>query len=449
MLEQKKKNIHIISIGGSIMHDLAINLKKNGNNISGSDDVIYDPSKSKLKKNGILPKELGYYKKNISEHIDLVITGMHTKKNNIELKEAKEKGIPIQSYPEYVRTLSENKHRVVIAGSHGKTTVTSMIMHVLKYNNVQFDFLIGAKVKGFNNNIKISDSPLIIIEGDEYLTSPIDQAPKFLKYDHHLLLLNGIEWDHYNVYKSYKKYIKQFKSLVEMTPKGGEIIYFDEDDEVKRIIENYKNENTNTKPFSYENFKVNKNETIIFDDENKPIKLNIFGKHNMQNLAGAKIVCEQLGIKNKHFYKAIKSYKLPDKRLEKLHDGEFKIFKDFAHSPSKLNATINAVRSQYNNNLLVIYELHSSSSFDVNFLKNYKDTLLKSTFSIIYISENKKCNHLSEKILMECFNEKKLAFIENKSHLIDIIKNSKFKNYNKLLMSSGNFDDLDFNILIK
>ncbi len=169
----------------------------------------------------------------------------------------------------------------------------------------------------------------------------------------------------------------------------------------------------------------------------------------MQNLAGAKIVCEQLGIKNKHFYKAIKSYKLPDKRLEKLHDGEFKIFKDFAHSPSKLNATINAVQSQYNNNLLVIYELHSSSSFDVNFLKNYKDTLLKSTFSIIYISENKKCNHLSEKILMECFNEKKLALIESKSHLIDIIKNSKFKNYNKLLMSSGNFDDLDFNILIK
>jgi len=445
----EKKNIHIISIGGSIMHDLAINLKKSGNNISGSDDIIYNPSKSRLKKYGILPKKIGYFKNNINNEIDLVITGMHTKKNNIELIEAKKKGIPINSYPEYIRKLAENKHRVVIAGSHGKTTVTSIVMHVLKCNKVEFDYLIGAKVKGFESNIKISDSPIIVIEGDEYLTSPIDKVPKFLKYNHHLLLLNGIEWDHYNVYKSYKKYVKEFKKLVNMTPKGGEIIYFDGDKEISKIIEGYKDENTTLISFTHENFKVNKNETVIIDDNNKLIKLKIFGKHNMQNLAGAKIVCEKLGIKNKHFYKSIQTYELPDRRLEKIHDGKIKIFKDFAHSPSKLKATISAVKSQHPNKLLVIYELHSSSSLDINFLKNYKDCLLESSFSIIYISEDKKDVNLKEKFLKECFNEKKILLVKNKIDLINTIKKTKFKNLNKLIMSSGNFDNVDFNELIK
>jgi UDP-N-acetylmuramate: L-alanyl-gamma-D-glutamyl-meso-diaminopimelate ligase len=449
MQEQKKKNIHIISIGGSIMHDLAINLKKSGNNISGSDDIIYNPSKSKLEKNDILPKELGYYKNNINNKIDLVITGMHTKKNNIELIEAQKKGIPIKSYPEYIRNLSENKHRVVIAGSHGKTTVTSIIMHVLKYNKVEFDYLIGAKVNGFENNIKISDSPIIIIEGDEYLTSPIDKDPKFLKYEHHLLLLNGIEWDHYNVYNSHKKYVKQFNKLVHITPKGGEIIYFEEDEEISKIIEEYKDENTIVKSFSYEKYKVNKNETVIIDDDNKLIKLKIFGKHNMQNLAGAKILCQKLGIKNKHFYKAIKTYELPDRRLEKIFDGKIKIFKDFAHSPSKLKATISAVKIQYPNKLLVIYELHSSSSLDINFLINYKDSILESSFSIIYISENNKSIDFTEKFIKECFNEKKLVLIKKKSNLINTIKSRKFESFNKLIMSSGNFDNVDFNTLIK
>ncbi len=449
MQQQEKKNIHIISIGGSIMHDLAINLKKSGNNISGSDDIIYDPSKSRLEKNGILPKKIGYFKNNINKNIDLVITGMHTKKNNIELIEAQKKGIPIKSYPEYIRKLAENKHRVVIAGSHGKTTVTSIVMHVLKCNKVEFDYLIGAKVKGFENNIKISNSPIIIIEGDEYLTSPIDKVPKFLKYDHHLLLLNGIEWDHYNVYDSHKKYVKQFKKLVSMTPKGGEVIYFEEDKEVSKIIEEYKDVNTTIHSFTYENFKVNKNETVILDDDNKLIKLKIFGKHNMQNLAGAKIICEKLGIKNKHFYKSIQTYELPDRRLEKIFDGKIKVFKDFAHSPSKLKATISAVKNQYPNKLLVIYELHSSSSLDMNFLKNYKDSLLESSFSIIYISENKKDINLKEKFLKQCFNEKRLLLVKKKTDLIDTIKNSKFKSFNKLIMSSGNFDNLDFNLLIK
>ena len=442
-----KENIHVISIGGSVMHDLAITLKKNGNIVTGSDDIIYDPSKSRLKSKGLLPKETGYFRNNIHDNLDLVITGMHTKKNNVELLEAKKKNIPILSYPEYVKKLSNDKHRVVIAGSHGKTTITSMLMHVLKFNNVKFDYVIGAKAHGFTNNISISENPLIIIEGDEYLTSPLDKSPKFLKYDHHIVLINGIEWDHFNVFKSEKIYIKQFEKLIESTPKGGEILYYEDDNIVSSLIEKYNNENTTTKGFNYEKFETKNNVSYIFNEKNKKIKLNIFGRHNMQNIAGAKLLSEQLGIKQKHFYNAIKSYTLPEKRLQKLSDKKIKIFKDFAHSPSKLKATINAVKNQYKNNLLIIYELHSSSSFDLNFLKNYKNSVEKSDYSIIYISEKKLhlfSKKINEKVIMNLFNTKKLKLVHTSKSLKKIIESKKFKLFNKLFMSSGNFEN--FNI---
>ena len=442
-----KENIHIISIGGSVMHDLAINLKKNGNIVTGSDDIIYDPSKSRLKSKGLLPKETGYFKNNIHDNLDLVITGMHTKKNNVELLEAKKKNIPILSYPEYVKKLSNDKHRVVIAGSHGKTTITSMLMHVLKFNNVKFDYVIGAKAHGFKNNISISENPLIIIEGDEYLTSPLDKSPKFLKYNHHIILINGIEWDHFNVFKSENIYIKQFEKLIKSTPKGGEILYYEDDKIVSSLIEKYNNEDTTTRGFNYEKFETKNNVSYIFNEKNKKIKLNIFGKHNMQNIAGAKLLSEQLGIKQKHFYNAIKSYTLPEKRLQKLSDKKIKIFKDFAHSPSKLKATINAVKNQYKNNLLIIYELHSSSSFDLNFLKNYKNSVEKSDYSIIYISEKKLhlfSKKMDEKVIMNLFNTKKLKLVHTPKSLKKIIESKKFKLFNKLFMSSGNFEN--FNI---
>jgi len=440
---KNKKNIHIISIGGSVMHDLAINLKKNGNNITGSDDIIYDPSKTRLKKNRILPKKLGYSKDNIHSKIDLVITGMHTKINNVELLESKKKNIPILSYPEYINILSENKHRIVIAGSHGKTTITSMVMHVLRDNNIKFDYVIGAKTRNFNSNISISDNPLIIIEGDEYLTSPLDKTPKFLKYNHHIVLINGIEWDHFNVFKSLKKYKEQFQKLIEMTPKGGEIIYYENDELITEILNNHHDENIVLRPYKIEKFTNNKTSSFIYDQSNKKIKLKIFGKHNMQNLAGAKIICEQLGVKTDDFYKSISSYKLPHRRLQIISDKKNKIFRDFAHSPSKLMATINAVKLQYSDKLLSVYELHSSSSFDFTFLKNYKDTLDGSDFSVIYISENnlnKFSKEIDENMIKNIFNEKKLVLISNKKELDKFINNSKYKSYNKLLMSSGNFD---------
>ena len=270
-------NIHIISIGGSVMHDLAINLKKNGNVVTGSDDKIYEPSKSNLKKNNLYPKKIGYYKENIAKKLDFVITGMHTKSNNIELQTAKKKRIPIYSYPEFIRKSSDNKHRIVIAGSHGKTTVTSIIMHVLKMNKINFDYVIGGRADGFTSNIKISENPLIIIEGDEYLTSPLDKNPKFLKYDHHIVLLNGIEWDHCNVFPNKKVYVKQFKSLINKTPKGGEIIYYDGDNNVEKVINDYKNQKYVKEVLVVDNHSTDKtieiaklcSAKIIAKDENK------------------------------------------------------------------------------------------------------------------------------------------------------------------------------------
>ena len=446
-------NIHIISIGGSVMHDLAINLKKSGNVVAGSDDNIYEPSKSNLKKNNLYPKKLGYYKENISKKLDFVITGMHTKSDNIELQTAKKKRIPIYSYPEFIRKFSDNKHRIVIAGSHGKTTVTSIIMHVLKMNKINFDYVIGGRADGFNSNIRISKNPLIIIEGDEYLTSPIDENPKFLKYDHHIVLLNGIEWDHCNVYPNKKIYIKQFESLINKTPKGGEIIYFDGDNNVEKIINDFKNEDVSLKPFNREKSIIKNNFCFIYNDSNELIKINIFGEHNLQNLAGSKLVCEQLGIKSKNFYEAIKSYKPPENRLTLIQNKKNKIFRDFAHSPSKLSSTIEAVKKFYKKKLLVVYELHSSSSFNKKFLKTYKDTLSYSDDSIIYLSrstlKNKKIKKPSINEMRSSFNCKKIMYVNDIKKLEALISKKIYINYNKLFMSSGNFDGFNIQKIVK
>ena len=449
---KKNSRIHIISIGGSVMHDLAINLKKLDHIISGSDDIIYEPSKSNLKKYDLLPSKLGYYKQNISRNIDIVITGMHTKKNNIEIKESKKLKIPIYSYPQILRNFSENKHRIVIAGSHGKTTVTSIIMHVLKFNKINFDYMIGAKVSTFKRNLKLSNNPIIIIEGDEYLTSPLDSQPKFLKYDHHIVLINGIEWDHYNVFKTEKKYKKQFEKLINKTPKGGEVIYYEKDENIQKLIQNIDKDLITVRSYSEEKSIKDSGNTFISDSEDIMHKTKLFGRHNMQNLAAAKIVCKQLGIKNKKFYKSIPSYHLPENRLQIILDKKIKIFRDFAHSPSKLNSTIDAVKNNFKNKLLVIYELHSSSSLNINFLPKYKNTINQSDDCIIYLSQKildkNKIKNIDLALLKRCFNNKKLKLIKDKDSLLKIVNKINYKTFNKLFMSSGNFDALDFDILI-
>ena len=453
MQKIKPKKIHIISIGGSIMHDLAINLKLNGNFITGSDDKIYDPARKNLKIHNILPEKLGYYKNNIKNDLDFIIIGMHTKNNNIELKEAKKLKIPVFSYPEYIQNLSKNKQRIVIAGSHGKTTITSIIMHVLKFYKKDFDYLVGAKVNGFNKNIKLSNSPIIIIEGDEYLTSPLDKKPKFLNYNHHIVLISGIEWDHFNVFNTFKKYLKQFENLIKITPKAGEIIYNENDENIKNILENDINENINKIPYNELPFVKKYGKTLLMY-ENKKIPIKIFGKHNMQNLAGAKKVLNQLGIGNKLFYKAIKTFKLPHQRLEILHDkSNKKIFKDFAHSPSKLKSTINAVKNQYKKKLLSIYELHSSSSLNKKFLPTYKNSISESDYSIIYISNKILFERNLDKILnsdiKNFFNISNLEICRNPNDLLKHISNNKFVDFNFLFMSSGNFDGFSIKEFIK
>ena len=297
------KKIHFISIGGSVMHSLAVNLKLNGNIITGSDDKIYDPSKSILKKYNLYPKSLGYNKKNISNKLNFVIVGMHTKKNNVELLEAKKLKLKIISFPEFIREFSQNKQRVVIAGSHGKSTITSMIMHVLKFANKDFDYVIGAKVNGFEFNIKLSNAPIIVIEGDEYLSSPLDKKPKFLNYDHHIVLINGMAWDHANVFPTLDIYLNQFKKLLNNTRKGGTIIYYKGVENIDKILINPEEGK------SIINYNIHKNsikngKTFLITN-NKKIPIKIFGDHNMQNISGALTVLKELGITENVFYKSI------------------------------------------------------------------------------------------------------------------------------------------------
>jgi|TARA_B110000438_G_scaffold92534_2_gene92125 UDP-N-acetylmuramate: L-alanyl-gamma-D-glutamyl-meso-diaminopimelate ligase len=447
------KKIHLISIGGSIMHDLAINLKTTGNIITGSDDKIYNPAKKNLKTYNILPDKIGYFKNNINKNIDYVIAGMHTKKNNVELKEAKKLNIPILSYPEFIQNLSINKQRIVIAGSHGKTTITSIIMHILKFYNKKFDYLIGGKVNGFKRNVKLSSNPIIILEGDEYLTSPFDKKPKFLNYNHHIVLINGIEWDHFNVFKTFKIYLKQFEKLIESTPKAGEIIYYENDKNILKILNKYKKEDVTHTSYNELPFKIKYNKTYL-EYEGKQVPIKIFGRHNMQNLAGAKKILNNLGISNKLFFRAIKTFKLPNQRLEILYNkNNRKVFKDFAHSPSKLKSTINAVKKQYNNKLLSIYELHSSSSLNKDFLPTYSNSTIESDNTFIYISDKILLEQNIEKIstldIKKYFNSSSLKVCRNKKKLLQNISNVKFKNHNFLFMSSGNFDQFSFKDFLK
>ena len=438
------KKIHFISIGGSVMHSLAVNLKLNGNIITGSDDKIYDPSKSILKKHNLFPKSLGYNKKNISKKLNFVIVGMHTKKNNVELLEAKKLKLRIISFPEFIREFSQNKQRVVIAGSHGKSTVTSMIMHVLKFANKDFDYVVGAKVNGFEFNLKLSNAPIIIIEGDEYLSSPINKKPKFLNYDHHIVLINGISWDHANVFPTLNIYLNQFKKLFENTRKGGTIIFYEGDENIDKILINPEEGKSIIKYNLHDNFIKNGKTFLITNNKKIPIK--IFGDHNMQNISGALTVLKELGITKNIFYKAIINYTTPKIRLEILKNLKNQlVFRDFAHSPSKVLSTVKAVKKQFKNKLSCVLELHTLSSLNEKFLKNYKNTLNDSDKVILYFSNKKIVNKFSEKKMRKIFNNNKLICCNTVDNLEKFLKRIFIDKNNILLMSSGNFDNLEIN----
>ncbi|MGB4776187.1 MAG: Mur ligase family protein, partial [Daejeonella sp.] len=354
-------HVHFIAIGGSAMHNLAIALSKKGYYVSGSDDLIVEPSKSSLAQYGLLPAKEGWNSENINQNLDAVILGMHAKLDNPELIKAKDLGLKIYSYPEYIYEQSKNKTRVVIGGSHGKTTITSMILHVLNFYKKDFDYLVGAQLEGFDTMVKITEeSPVIIIEGDEYLASPIDRRPKFHLYKANIAVISGIAWDHINVFPTFENYIAQFETFIDTIEPGGTLIYCTEDKVLTNLVEKKAGSNLVKKPYSIPNAKVENNITTLITNSGE-ISLRIFGDHNLLNLNAAKQVCTELGLSEDKFYAAVKSFTGAARRLELLGENDSTaVFKDFAHSPSKLKATINAVKNQYpERKLVAVIELHT------------------------------------------------------------------------------------------
>ena len=442
--------IHFIAIGGSAMHNLAIALHKKGFEISGSDDVIFEPSSSRLNNYGLLPANFGWFPENITADIDAIILGMHARLDNPELLKAQEIGLKIYSYPAYIYEQAKDKLRVVIGGSHGKTTITSMILHVLNYYNRDFDYLVGAQLSGFETMVKITDeAPVIIIEGDEYLASPIDRRPKFHLYKANIAVISGIAWDHVNVFPTFGEYVAQFELFIETIMPQGKLIYCENDSELRKVVFNSK-ENIERIPYAIPSHKIKDGVTYLLPYE---VPLKVFGDHNLMNLNAAKLVCKQLEISEVDFMTAIASFTGAAKRLELLSvRNDTNVYKDFAHSPSKLKATIQAVKAQFKDRKLVAcIELHTFSSLNRSFLSEYKNTMDEADLAIVYIDEKtfqqKKMEPLNELDVQTSFGDDKIVFFNEAVSLSSYLKGLDFKHTNLLLMSSGNFGGLDLNNL--
>ncbi len=446
-MTQKAQQIHFIAIGGSIMHNLALALHDKGYIVTGSDDHVYEPSKSRLSKAGILPQSFGWDTSKVNKDLDCVILGMHAKVDNPELLKAQELGVKIYSFPEYIYQQSIDKQRIVIAGSHGKTSTTSMIMHVLKANDIDFDYAVGASIEGFDRMVKLSDAPFIIIEGDEYLSSPLDLRPKFLNYQPHIALINGIAWDHINVFKTFKDYLKQFELLSNIVPKGGALIYNVSDKYVKKIAEANKREDILKIDYKVHSHKIKKGITYL-KTGNGDVEIKIFGEHNLINLNAARLICERVGIREDKFYNSIQNFTGAGKRLEIISKNSDRvIFKDFAHAPSKVSATIEATKEQYGKQqLTAILELHTFSSLSKEFLPQYAKSMNKADEAYIYLSKEtlkrKGGNDISDSEIQKAFANKKITVIRDVNGLGGVIKQIPSQN-NILLMSSGDFDGLD------
>jgi UDP-N-acetylmuramate: L-alanyl-gamma-D-glutamyl-meso-diaminopimelate ligase len=438
--------IHFIAIGGSAMHNLAIALHKKGFNITGSDDAVFEPSSSRLARFGLLPQTMGWDENSISTDLDAVILGMHAFPDNPELLKAQALGLKVYSYPEYIYEQTKDKVRVVIGGSHGKTTITSMILHVLNFYNRDFDYLVGAQLEGFDTMVKITnEAPIIIIEGDEYLASPIDRRPKFHLYKANIGVISGIAWDHINVFPTIESYIEQFDIFINTIQAKGKLIYCELDPELKSLVES-SDAKVEKFPYGIPPHEIRNGITTLLPDNTE---LNVFGDHNLMNLSAAKLVCESLNISAQEFNTAISSFKGAAKRLEViLHSEDCNVYKDFAHSPSKLKATIEAVKSQFpDRKLVACIELHTFSSLNKEFLLQYENTMTKADLSIVYIDENtfkhKKLSPFTEIDVRKAFKDERLLFFDRIAALEKYLLQIKFKGTNLLLMSSGNFSGMD------
>ncbi|RDY60668.1 UDP-N-acetylmuramate--L-alanine ligase [Flagellimonas nanhaiensis] len=447
-------NIHFIAIGGSAMHNLALALKHKGYFITGSDDVIFEPSKSRLEAESLLPEAFGWFPEKIHEQLDAVILGMHAKSDNPELLKAQELGLKIYSYPEFLYEQSKMKTRVVIGGSHGKTTITSMILHVLHYHEIEVDYMVGAQLEGFDRMVHLTEeNDFIVLEGDEYLSSPIDRRPKFHLYKPNIALLSGIAWDHINVFPTFENYVEQFQIFVEGIVNGGSITYNEEDLEVKRVVE--ASENPIRKfPYSTPNYQVENGTTLLETPEGE-LPIEIFGKHNLNNLAGAKWICQQMGVDEADFYEAIASFKGASKRMEKIAEGSNKVaFKDFAHSPSKVMATTRAVKEQFpERRLLACLELHTYSSLNAEFLQEYKGALDAADDAVVFYSPDavkiKGLEEVTSEQIGLALNREDLQIFTNSKDFQDYLFRQNFDDTTLLLMSSGNYGGLNFDEVSK
>lgn len=441
------KKYHFIAVGGAVMHNLALALVKKGYQVTGSDDEIYEPSKSRLEKAGILPEKYGWFEEKIHPDLDGIILGMHARIDNPELIKAQELGIPVYSFPEFIYNQSQNKTRVVIAGSHGKTSITSIILHVLKDQNVDFDYLVGAQIEGFDLMVRLSNAPIIIIEGDEYLTSPLDRTPKFFHYKHDIALVSGIAWDHFNVFPDFDEYKDQFRKFVDLTPADGRLIYCEADPLVKEISLDSPTKGKKI-PYHAHPSEIKEGKTTLITD-NGPVSIQIFGEHNLQNLQGALHVCDALGISSERFYESLQTFKGAAKRMELIKKkGNSHLFRDFAHAPSKLQATTNAVKNQFpQTKLIAVQELHTYSSLNKDFLPNYEGTMDLADVATVYLNPHaaamKRLELMDEKTLREGFGRKDLILFTDSAKLKEFLLDQDYQNTNLLLMSSGNYDNMD------
>lgn len=441
--------IHFIAIGGSAMHNLAIALCQKNHQVTGSDDEIFDPAKSRLEKYGILPKKIGWDDNNITKDLDAVILGMHAKRDNPELVKAQKIGLKIYSYPEFLFEMSKDKIRIVIGGSHGKTTITAMILHVLHKLNINSDYMVGAQLAGFEVMVRISpEAKYMVIEGDEYLTSPIDLRPKFHIYQPNIALISGIAWDHINVFPTFDIYVEQFSIFCDKIMPNGSLIYCQEDYNVKKVAEKSR-EDIEKLSYSIIPHKIENGKTsIIWKEKDYPIE--IFGKHNLMNLYGAMLVCQKIGIKNEDFLNSIRDFKGASKRLELVKKNDsVAIYKDFAHSPSKLKATISALKEQYpQRKLIACMELHTFSSLTAEFLLQYKGAMDMADEAIVYFNPHtiahKKLPEITKEQVFEAFGRNEIKVCIDSIEVVETIKQHKWENTNLLMMSSGNFDGIVF-----
>lgn len=443
-------HIHFIAIGGSAMHNLAIALKQKGYEITGSDDEIFEPSRSRLQKNGILPARIGWFEDNIHSGLDAVVLGMHARADNPELQKAKELGLRIFSYPEYIFEQTRDKRRVVIGGSHGKTSITSMILHVMERSGSDYDYMVGAQLEGFNCMVKLSENaPVAILEGDEYLSSPIDRRPKFLLYRPHVSVISGIAWDHVNVFPTFEIYLDQFRNFIKAIEPNGTLIYCETDPEVKKLVEERARPDLTLLPYQEHPHTIEEGKTFLNTPFGK-VETGIFGSHNLQNINAARLVCRQCGLSDQQFYNHIGSFSGASKRLEKVAGtASWVFYKDFAHSPSKLKATTQALKRQYpERQLVACMELHTFSSLSKEFLPQYDKAMEAADRAIVYFNPevlaHKKLPPLAAAEVKAAFGTANVEVITNTQQLRTELAGIEWRGKNLLMMSSGNFDGIDF-----